>query len=73
MRVPRPLFLRAGFWCAMPKGLKRHYGQGQLHLVTFSCYRRRPLLVRVPARSSKNGKSYCRARLALVQPEPEGS
>jgi len=24
--------------------LKRHYGQGDLHFVTFSCYRRRPLL-----------------------------
>src|SRR5438132_14007549 len=24
----------------MPKGLRRYYGQGQLHFVTFSCYRR---------------------------------
>jgi len=26
----------------MPKGLKRHYGQGHLHFLTFSCYRRLP-------------------------------
>jgi putative transposase len=24
--------------------LKRHYGRGDLHFITFSCYRRRPLL-----------------------------
>src|SRR6266446_10314414 len=28
----------------MPRGLKRYYGQGQLHFVTFSCYRRLALL-----------------------------
>jgi len=28
----------------MPKGLKRYYGRGELHFVTFSCYRRLPLL-----------------------------
>ena len=28
----------------MPKGLKRYYGQHHLHFVTFSCYRRLPLL-----------------------------
>ena len=28
----------------MPKGLKRYYGAGHLHFITFSCYRRRPLL-----------------------------
>lgn len=28
----------------MPKGLRRYYGQDDLHYVTFSCYRRRPLL-----------------------------
>ena len=28
----------------MPKGLKRYYGQGDLHFLTFSCYRRLPLL-----------------------------
>jgi putative transposase len=35
----------------MPKGLKRYYGQGQLHFVTFSCYRRLPLLGTVWARN----------------------
>ena len=28
----------------MPRRLKRYYGQGDLHFVTFSCYRRLPLL-----------------------------
>ena len=28
----------------MPKGLKRYYGEGDLHFLTFSCYRRLPLL-----------------------------
>ena len=28
----------------MPKGLQRHYGRGHLHFLTFSCYRRLPLL-----------------------------
>ena len=28
----------------MRNPLKRHYGRGDLHFVTFSCYRRRPLL-----------------------------
>jgi len=30
--------------------LKRYYGQGDLHFVTFSCYRRRPLLGTVRSR-----------------------
>jgi putative transposase len=28
----------------MPWGLKRYYGTGSLHFITWSCYRRRPLL-----------------------------
>ena len=28
----------------MPDGLQRRYGQGQLHFITCSCYRRLPLL-----------------------------
>ena len=28
----------------MPQGLQRHYGKGDLHFITFSCYRRLPLL-----------------------------
>ena len=35
----------------MPKGLKRYYGRGDLHFITFSCYRRLPLLERVRTRS----------------------
>src|SRR5271165_6581726 len=34
----------------MPKGLKRYYGRGHLHFLTFSCYRRLPLLGTVRAR-----------------------
>ena len=33
----------------MPWGLKRYYGTGGLHFITWSCYRRSPLLTR-PAR-----------------------
>ena len=29
---------------SMPKNLKRYYGFGHLHFITFSCYRRLPLL-----------------------------
>ena len=35
----------------MPKNLKRYYGRGDLHFVTFSCYRRLPLLRTVRARN----------------------
>src|SRR5215472_11751617 len=34
----------------MPAGLQRFYGQGHLHFITFSCYRRLPLLKRAAAR-----------------------
>jgi putative transposase len=34
----------------MPKRLKRVYGSGDLHFITFSCYRRLPLLASAPAR-----------------------
>jgi len=34
----------------MPVGLKRIYGQRHLHFITFSCYRRLPLLKTVRAR-----------------------
>jgi putative transposase len=34
----------------MPVGLKRIYGQRHLHFITFSCYRRLPLLKTAPAR-----------------------
>jgi putative transposase len=35
----------------MPKNLKRYYGQGHLHFLTWSCYRRKPLLGSVRARN----------------------
>jgi putative transposase len=35
----------------MPKGLTRRYGQGHLHFITCSCYRRLPLLGSVRARN----------------------
>ena len=35
----------------MPKNLKRYYGQKHLHFLTWSCYRRRPLLASVRARN----------------------
>jgi putative transposase len=35
----------------MPKNLKRYYGRGDLHFLTFSCYRRLPLLGTVRARN----------------------
>src|SRR5580700_8761839 len=34
----------------MPAGLKRYYGRGHLHFITFSCYRRLPLLKTARAR-----------------------
>ncbi|HEV2489169.1 MAG TPA: transposase [Candidatus Acidoferrales bacterium] len=35
----------------MPNRLERRYGQGHLHFITFSCYRRLPLLRTVRARN----------------------
>jgi putative transposase len=35
----------------MPQNLKRYYGRGDLHFLTFSCYRRLPLLKTVRARN----------------------
>ena len=34
----------------MPAGLKRYYGKGHLHFITFTCYRRLPLLKTARAR-----------------------
>jgi hypothetical protein len=38
------LGVRAWGFFITPKGLKRIYGQGHLHFITFSCYRSLPLL-----------------------------
>lgn len=35
----------------MPKGVKRHYGQGDLHFITFCCYHRRRYLETARARN----------------------
>jgi putative transposase len=35
----------------MPEKLRRYYGRGDLHFVTFSCYQRVPLLVKASARA----------------------
>ena len=35
----------------MPKGLKRRYGQGHLHFITCSCYRRLPLFASVRSKN----------------------
>src|SRR5713101_8172267 len=59
--VPQVWFLNLGLWLvisrfnrfqglAMPKGLRRYYGRGHLHFLTFSCYRRLPLLKSARAR-----------------------
>lgn len=34
----------------MPTGLRRYYGKGDLHFITFSCYKRLPLLKSARAR-----------------------
>jgi putative transposase len=33
-----------GYTWLVPRNLKRYYGRGDQHFVTFSCYRRLPLL-----------------------------
>jgi putative transposase len=48
--VPHAPVLRVGVFL-MPRGLKRYYGRGHLHFLTFSCYRRLPLLNTVRARN----------------------
>lgn len=42
---------RGDFHWFMPKRLKRIYGFGHLHFITFSCYRRLPLLASSRARN----------------------
>jgi len=68
--VPHTSVLRVGVlvWF-MPKGLKRYYGRGDLHFLTFSCYRRLPLLGTVHARNvfvDALGKIRERYRFLLV-------
>ncbi len=49
VRVRVLTFSRAGL-SSMRNPLQRHYGRGDLHFITFSCYRRRPYLGRARAR-----------------------
>src|ERR1700719_3901478 len=50
--VPHVSGLHVGsWWPLMPRNLKRYYGRGDLHFVTFSCYRRWPLLRTIRARN----------------------
>jgi len=43
---------RVGLWGAvMPWNLKRYYGQGDLHFITCTCYRRLPFLASAHSRS----------------------
>jgi putative transposase len=48
--VPQVRCRNLGLGVAMPAGLKRYYGKGHLHFITFSCYRRLPLLKAARAR-----------------------
>jgi len=64
--VPHARFGSVGlFVSVMPKGLKRIYGFGHLHFITFSCYRRLPLL-----RSARARHAFVKA-LAEVRREYE--
>ena len=53
MGVPHVFGLHVGSWVGsrMPKNLNRYYGRGDLHFITFSCYRRLPLLRTIRARN----------------------
>jgi putative transposase len=53
----------------MPKGLKRYHGKGDLDFLTFSCYRRLPLLGTMRARNlfvQALGKIHERYKFLLV-------
>ncbi|MHB8304319.1 MAG: transposase, partial [Acidobacteriaceae bacterium] len=43
-KMPRSGWKPKRYTPAMPRGLKRFYGGGDLHFLTFSCYQRRPYL-----------------------------
>jgi len=49
--VPHPSGLRVRVFSSMRNPLRRFYGRGDPHFVTFSCYRRLPLLGTVSARN----------------------
>jgi len=47
----------------MPRGLKRYYGRGDLHFITFSCYRKLPFL------GTKHARGVFLQELAKVRAE----
>ncbi len=49
-RVPHPSVCKGAGFPVVRNPLKRYYGQGHLHFLTFSCYRRRPYLATKRAR-----------------------
>jgi len=49
----------------MPAGLRRYYGKGDLHFITFRCYRRLPLL------KSARGRDVFVRELAKLRDELE--
>jgi len=54
--------------------LRRYYGQGSLHFITFSCYRRRPLLA-LPARrrvALDNSEGVVKRHVSPVQRRQAG-
>jgi len=59
--APRVGFTRGGL--SMPKNLKRYYGRGHLHFMTFSCYQRLPLLGTIRARNARTGEKSGRVDL----------
>ena len=61
--MPHASWLRVGFF-QMSKALKRCYGQGHLHLLTFRCYRRLPLLGLL--------KELCDIRMSRAASKPIG-
>jgi putative transposase len=53
----------------MTKGLRRYCGRGHLHFVTFSCYRRLPLLEAAPSKDlflSELARARCEYGFALA-------
>ncbi len=51
----------------MTEGLKRYYGKGDLHFITFSCYQRRPLL------ESRNARDLFLRELAEAREQAQFS
>ena len=63
----------------MPKNLKRYYGKGDLHFITFSCFRRFALLGTVRARNvfvqalGEVRKKYGIAVVGTARPPSDGA